>query len=116
MKIMLKLEELAMLLLGIFAFSQVNYSWWWFVGLFFLPDIGMLGYLAGNKIGAFTYNIFHHKGLAISLFFCGIFLKLESLELAGIILFSHSSFDRIMGYGLKYEEGFKITHLGNLDN
>ncbi len=116
MKITLKLEELAMLLLGIFAFSQMNYSWWWFVGLFFLPDIGMLGYLAGNKIGAFTYNIFHHKGLAILLFFCGIFLKLESLELAGIILFSHSSFDRIMGYGLKYEEGFKITHLGNLDN
>lgn len=116
MKLTLKMEELAMLLLAIFAFSRLDYSWWWFVGLFFLPDIGMLGYLAGNKVGALTYNIFHHKGLAIAIFLCGLIFMSGALEIAGIVLFAHSSFDRMLGYGLKYEEGFKITHLGNLDN
>jgi len=27
-------------------------------------------------------------------------------------MFGHSSMDRMFGYGLKTEEGFKYTHLG----
>ncbi|MGA8854889.1 MAG: DUF4260 domain-containing protein [Christiangramia sp.] len=114
MNITLKLEELAMLLISIWAFSFQELSWWWFIGLFFVPDIGMLGYLANNKIGAFLYNIFHHKGLAIAIGLLGYYLKLQELEVAGIILFAHSSFDRLLGYGLKYEKGFKFTHLGEI--
>ncbi|MEE2773199.1 MAG: DUF4260 domain-containing protein [Bacteroidota bacterium] len=116
MKSLSKLEETAMFLLGIFAFSRLDYSWWWFAGLFFLPDIGMLGYLWNSKVGAWTYNAFHHKGLAIVIFVCGLALMSAALEIAGIILFAHGSFDRMLGYGLKYESGFKNTHLGNLDN
>lgn len=114
MKLIMKLEELAMLLIGIWAFSFQELSWWWFIGLFFVPDIGMLGYLANNKIGAFFYNIFHHKALAIAIGLVGYYLKLQALEVAGIILFAHSSFDRLMGYGLKYKKGFKFTHLGEI--
>ncbi|MCP9198783.1 DUF4260 domain-containing protein [Gramella sp. GC03-9] len=110
----LKIEELAMLVLGIWGFSLLNYSWWWFAGLFFLPDIGMLGYLVNNKIGAISYNIFHHKAIAIGIGLIGIFSQSPELQLAGIILFSHSSFDRMLGYGLKYEKGFKFTHLGEI--
>lgn len=114
MQITLKLEELIMLLFGIFLFSTLDLSWWWFVGLFFVPDIGMLGYLHNNKTGAFLYNIFHHKGIALLLYMIGLFLMAEALQLAGIILFSHSSFDRMLGYGLKYNKGFKFTHLGEI--
>ena len=114
MKLTLKIEELAMLLLGILAFSLLDYSWWWFAALFFLPDIGMLGYLINDKAGAFCYNIFHHKGIAIILGILGILLQIEGLQLTGIILFAHSSFDRVLGYGLKYEKGFKFTHLGEI--
>ncbi len=110
----LKLEELAMLLLGIYVFSTFNLSWWWFFGLLLAPDIGMLGYLFGNKIGAISYNLFHHKGMAILIFFLGIYLENQILQLVGIILFSHTSLDRLFGYGLKYEKGFKFTHLGEL--
>ena len=40
-------------------------------------------------------------------------LKLEELLMfAGTILFGHSSFDRVMGYGLKHEDAFQNTHLG----
>jgi hypothetical protein len=34
--------------------------------------------------------------------------------LAGIILFAHSSMDRLFGYGLKYFTGFSDTHLGKI--
>jgi hypothetical protein len=55
MKFTLQLEELSLLLLGFFAFSRLDFAWWWFLVLFFTPDLGMIGYLFGNKIGAFTH-------------------------------------------------------------
>lgn len=82
--------------------------------LILLPDIGMLGYLGGNKIGAFSYNLFHHKGIAIVIYLLGLYLVLPIVQLIGIILFSHASFDRALGYGLKYDKGFKFTHLGSI--
>ncbi|MFD2563130.1 DUF4260 domain-containing protein [Aquimarina rubra] len=114
MKTTLQLEELAMLVLGIYLFSLLSFPWWLFLALFLVPDIGMLGYLVNKKIGALTYNIFHHKGLAIFLYCVGIYLSNEHIQLCGIILFSHAAFDRILGYGLKYEKGFKFTHLGEI--
>ncbi|PWL39446.1 DUF4260 domain-containing protein [Flagellimonas aquimarina] len=115
MKIILKLEEFMLLLLGFFLFMRMDLPWWWFFGLLLIPDIGMLGYLAGNKVGAFTYNILHHRGIAILLYLIGIsYLNLQIFELAGIIMFSHAAMDRLFGYGLKYEKGFKFTHLGEI--
>ncbi|MFV8280370.1 DUF4260 domain-containing protein [Christiangramia marina] len=114
MKLSLKIEEFAMLILGVFLFTKLDYSWWWFAGLFLVPDIGMLGYLASDKIGAYSYNIFHHKGIAIAIYLAGIMIENAYLQLTGIMLFAHSSFDRCFGYGLKYEKGFKFTHLGEI--
>lgn len=114
MKTTLKLEELAMFGLGIYLFTLLDYQWWWFLVLLLAPDIGMIGYLFGNKIGALAYNIFHHKGIAILLYGLGIFFGEQVIQLIGIILFSHASFDRVMGYGLKYNKGFKYTHLGEI--
>lgn len=114
MKTILKLEEIAMLLLGIFGFSFLDYQWWWFLILFLAPDLGMIGYAFGNKLGTFLYNLFHHKGVAILLYFTGFFSAIPVLQLIGVILFSHAAFDRMLGYGLKYEKGFKFTHLGTI--
>lgn len=114
MKTILKLEELGLLILGIYLFSLLNYQWWWFLVLILAPDLSMFGYVFGNKSGAFFYNVFHHRGIAVLLYIIGYYLKIESIQLAGIILFSHSSMDRIFGYGLKYESGFKYTHLGEI--
>tara|TARA_R110000850_G_scaffold190308_4_gene316229 strand:- start:5910 stop:6293 length:384 start_codon:yes stop_codon:yes gene_type:complete len=114
MKITLKLEELALFLLGIFMFSQLPFAWWWFLVLILTPDIGMIGYAFGNKTGAFTYNLFHHRGIAITCYLIGFYTQSEITQLIGIILFSHAAMDRIFGYGLKYEKGFKFTHLGEI--
>ena len=35
-------------------------------------------------------------------------------QVAGVILFSHTAMDRIMGYGLKFEKGFIFTHQGTI--
>jgi len=114
MQTSLKIEETLMLALGAYLFSALNYDWWWFPALILLPDIGMLGYAINPKIGAVTYNIFHHKGIAIVLYLIGIYFVNELLQLAGVILFSHSAMDRMFGFGLKYFKGFKHTHLGTI--
>ncbi|SFA58339.1 protein of unknown function [Pedobacter suwonensis] len=72
----------------------------------------MLGYLAGSKVGAWCYNLFHHKTIAILTFLVGFYYKVPALQLSGIILFAHSSMDRALGYGLKYSDAFNHTHLG----
>jgi len=114
MKNLIKLEELTMFLLSIYLFSLLDYVWWVYLILILTPDIGMLGYLVNTTLGATTYNLFHHKGIAILVGFLGIWWNIPELQLAGIILFGHASMDRILGYGLKFNDNFKRTHLGNL--
>ena len=114
MKTVIKIEEFGFFLFGIYLFNQLDYSWWWFLVLILAPDLSMIGYIIGNKSGAFLYNLFHHKGVAILTYLAGIYFANSLIQLAGIILFTHSSMDRMMGYGLKYETGFKYTHLGEI--
>lgn len=115
MKTTLKVEELAQLILGIYLFSQLDFAWWWFPALILLPDIGMIGYVFNTKTGALIYNIFHNKMIAIAVYLAGIYLTRQTICLIGIILFSHAAMDRIFGYGLKYPDSFKNTHLGKID-
>jgi|SRR5579871_571333 len=112
MKAIIKLEEAAMFLLSIYLFAQLHFTWWWYPLLILTPDMSMIGYMVNNKVGAFCYNIVHHKAIAIAIYIAGLYFKNETVQLIGLILFGHSSMDRMMGYGLKYEEGFKFTHLG----
>lgn len=114
MKTLLKLEEAAMLGICIMALVRLDVEWWWYLLLFIGPDLSMLGYLGGNKTGAVCYNFFHHKGVAIVIFIAGFLAPSFLLQLTGIVLFGHSSMDRMMGYGLKTEQGFKYTHLGTI--
>lgn len=114
MKNLLRLEELAMFLFSIFLFNQLHFAWRWFLVLILLPDISMIGYSVNNKIGAFCYNLVHHKGVALTIYIAGYHLRNEVLQLSGIILFRHWSMDSMMGYGLKYETGFTFTHLGTI--
>lgn len=114
MKRIIQLEELAMAAVTIYFISALHLpiSWWVYLLLFFAPDIGIAGYIAGSKTGAITYNLFHHKGLAAVIALTGYWLHSDYILLAGLLLFAHASFDRIFGFGLKHFTGFKHTHLG----
>ena len=114
MKNTIRLEELSMMALCLYGLYFFNAAWWYYPLLFLGPDISMLGYLAGNKTGAWIYNLFHHKAIAVMVFIAGITIEHQVLMLSGIVLFGHSSMDRFFGYGLKLNDGFKFTHLGKI--
>lgn len=114
MKTLLKLEEFLLFGLSLFLFSQLDYGWGWYVLLFLTPDLSMIGYLANPQVGAWTYNLIHHKGLAVPLYVSGSLLSIPWLMFAGTILLGHSSLDRVFGYGLKYPDAFQNTHLGRI--
>jgi hypothetical protein len=116
MKNLLKLEELLLLGLSVFLFKGLDYAWWWYVLLFLTPDLSMIGYLLNPRFGSWTYNLVHHKGIAVALYVLGSLLKIPILQFAGTLLLGHSSFDRVFGYGLKYSDSFHNTHLGIIGN
>ncbi len=110
---MLRTEELFLFIGSLFLFNELNCSWWVLIIFFLFPDISMLGYYINNKFGALIYNIVHFRAISIMLFLIGIYFSNEILKLIAIILFSHSTLDRVFGYGLKLKS-FKETHLGKI--
>jgi hypothetical protein len=114
MYVLLKLEEAAIFLFCIFLFNQLSFAWWWFPALLLLPDIGMIGYLINPKAGAFTYNLLHHRLVASLIAVYALTYGNEYWKLSAIIIFAHISFDRVLGYGLKYNDSFSNTHLGTI--
>lgn len=114
MKKLIKMEELAMWAASGYMLYRLEAAWWWYLLLLLGPDISMIGYAAGNKAGGIMYNLFHHKGIAIAVMAAGLLLGNTVCLLIGLVLFGHSSMDRLFGYGLKLQEGFKFTHLGEI--
>jgi hypothetical protein len=49
MKRIIQLEEAAMFGISIYALYLLKVEWWFYLLLLLAPDVGMLGYLAGNK-------------------------------------------------------------------
>ncbi|MEP7238833.1 MAG: DUF4260 domain-containing protein [Ferruginibacter sp.] len=118
MKSLIKLEELGVFALSVFLLYKLNMhiSWWLYIILFFSPDIGMIGYLINTKVGAVTYNLFHHKAVGSILIILGVFQTNDYWLFAGLLFLAHSSFDRILGYGLKYTDSFKHTNVGYMQD
>jgi len=100
MKILEKLEELAQVLLSIYLFSLLPFVWWVYPLFFFVPDLSMGGMLLNKRLGALTYNLIHHKALALGIYILGGLLGVPLLSLIGVLLFGHASLDRLLGFGL----------------
>lgn len=100
-----KVEAVALLLLSVYLFTLLDYAWWWYPLLFFVPDVSFIGYLGGKRTGETVYNVIHHQLLAVGAYILGGLLGLPVLSLAGIILLGHSSLDRVLGYGLLDPDG-----------
>jgi hypothetical protein len=94
MKTILRLEQLAGFLFSIYLFSLLSFPWWLYILLFLTPDLSIIGYAAGPRVGAFTYNLVHHKAVSLGLIILGSLLSVPLISLAGAVLLGHSSLDR----------------------
>ena len=110
-KLLLHIEGAAVLLTAGFFYHQLHASWLWFAALFLVPDLFMLGYLANKRVGALVYNLAHTYTGPLLAF--GILRFSGSLSYDWLILIwvAHIGWDRLLGYGLKYETAFQDTHL-----
>ena len=110
--VVLRLEGAAALVGASLAYSALDGGWGLFTALFLVPDLSMLGYLAGRRVGAACYNAAHsYLGPAV-LAAMGTAMSLHPAQLFACIWAAHVGFDRLLGYGLKYGSSFGDTHLG----
>ena len=111
---LLRLEGAVLLGLSILLYARLDRSWWLFALLLLAPDVGMLGYVRGTRVGAVAYNLFHTYAAPAALAAIGIVAEDHLLIALSLIWFAHIGLDRALGYGLKYPEGFEHTHLGRI--
>ncbi|KGR78779.1 DUF4260 domain-containing protein [Ureibacillus sinduriensis] len=96
-------------------YIHLEYSILLFILLLLVPDITMLGYLFNNKIGAIVYNFGHSLIVPAILLVLAFLTESSSLLMLVIIWLAHIYLDRSMGFGLKYNNAFKETHLQKID-
>ena len=111
----LRLEAAALLAGSLIAYSATGQSWWLVPLTILLPDLLAAGYLGGTRLGARLYNLAHAAVLPAAVVGLG-WWQGQSLAVAlGLVWLAHIGADRLLGYGLKYDDNFQHTHLGQLD-
>jgi hypothetical protein len=113
-ELILRAEAVALFVAGVLAYLQLNGDPLWLLPLLLAPDLSMIGYLRGPRLGAITYNLVHNLATALVLLAIGWFAAIAPLALAGAILVAHVGMDRTLGYGLKLPTDFRDTHLGRI--
>ncbi len=111
---LLRLEGTVVLGVALAAYAQFGAGWGVFALWLLAPDLSLLGYLAGPRVGAALYNAAHSYVGPVLLLALGVFATLPWAVAGGLIWLTHIGLDRALGYGLKYAAGFAFTHLGRI--
>ena len=111
---LLRLEGAVVLGVALAAYAQFGAGWGVFALWLLAPDLSMLGYLAGPRVGAALYNAAHSYIGAVVLLALGVLAAMPWAVAGGLIWCAHIGLDRALGYGLKYAAGFNLTHLGRI--
>ncbi len=112
--ILLRLEEVLLLTLTLYAYHHLHASWLLFAVLFLAPDLFMLGYLINPRVGSATYNLAHTLTIPLALLLTGYIQHWNLTTELALIWIAHIALDRLLGYGLKYPTFFKDTHLQHI--
>ncbi|MFP4591227.1 MAG: DUF4260 domain-containing protein [Halobacteriales archaeon] len=112
---LLRLEGVAVLLGGLVGYLVTDAPLWLLLVLALAPDVSMVGYLGGARLGSWTYNLAHTYVLPVALIGTGVALGVELALPVALVWAAHIGADRALGLGLKYETGFRDTHLDRLD-
>jgi hypothetical protein len=110
----LRAEGVATFGAGLAGFLYLGLPWWAFLLLLIAPDVSMVGYVRGPRVGAVVYNLAHDLAAGIAVAGVGLAIGSVPVAAAGAILVAHSGMDRMAGYGLKLPSSFKDTHLGRI--
>jgi Domain of unknown function (DUF4260) len=111
----LRLEGLAAAAVSLVLYARTGASWWLFVALWLVPDLSMLGYLTGRPCrGARIYNAFHSYIVPAVLGLSSLLFRAPVMLPVALIWINHIGVDRLLGFGLKYSDGFGFTHLGRI--
>ncbi len=111
---LLRLEGLAFLVAAVAAFAALDGSWLLLAVLLLAPDLAMLGYLRGPRVGAALYNAAHTYPVPVAVGLFGLWAGSSLALHLALIWTAHIGMDRALGYGLKLPEGFRHTHLGRI--
>jgi hypothetical protein len=110
--LLLRLEGAVVAALTALLYARTGASWWLFAALWLVPDLSLLGYLGRPCRAARIYNVFHNYLVPGVLGLTAFLLHADSLLPVALIWANHIGVDRLLGYGLKYGDGFGWTHLG----
>ena len=108
--LVLRLEALALAIAAIAAYRAFEGSWGLYFAVWLAPDLAMLGYIWGSRVGALCYNTTHALIGPFALTALGVITADTLLTQLGLVWISHVGIDRVLGYGLKYRDGFHHTH------
>jgi hypothetical protein len=113
-RILLGVEGAAVAGAAIGVYFSAGFPWWLLVALVLAPDLTMIGYLAGPRVGATCYDGAHTYLVPVVLGAVGVIVDVDALQQVALIWLAHIGVDRALGYGLKYPSGFDDTHLQRL--
>jgi len=108
----LRLEGATLFVGTLIAYAETGRTWWLVAVVVLLPDLFIVGYLGGTRIGALMYNVAHATPVPAALLGIGWWRHWPSLVAIALVWLAHIGLDRLMGYGLKYSDHFQHTHLG----
>lgn len=86
-------------------------SWWVYLIFLFAPDLSAIGYLFGPRTGSVLYNLAHTIIWPLIIGLAGWWLGWSWSAPVALIRLAHIALDRMVGYGLKYPDAFRYTHL-----
>jgi Domain of unknown function (DUF4260) len=108
---LLRVEGLALFVAAVVLYFHVDGPWWLLLVLALAPDLSMVGYAAGPRVGAAAYDAAHTTVLPLALGLVGVLAESDLAVQLALIWLAHIGADRALGYGLKYPTHFKDTHL-----
>ncbi|MEC2056135.1 DUF4260 domain-containing protein [Peribacillus psychrosaccharolyticus] len=111
---LVRMENGVAFALSLYMYLQLDFPVGIFFVLLFVPDCTMIGYMVNKKVGASLYNVGHSFLLPLVLAGSYLYVGNDYLLMLSIIWAAHIFLDRLLGFGLKYEDSFNQTHIQRL--
>jgi hypothetical protein len=109
--VLLRLEGLVLFAAAIALYVREDFSILALVVLFLVPDLSFVGLAAGSRVAAVAYDSVHTYVGPILLASTSVIVEWNTGVMLGLIWLAHIGIDRALGYGLRYPDAFRESHL-----